>query len=50
MESSRISIVKTAIPEEIKAITEALAKNKFQAYLVGGCARDILIGRELFLP
>ncbi len=35
-----------AIPQEIIQIIEALEKGGFQAYLVGGCARDIFLGRS----
>ncbi|MEK7193969.1 MAG: HD domain-containing protein [Patescibacteria group bacterium] len=38
--------MKTEIPREIKNIAEKLQKANFQAYLVGGCVRDLLIGRE----
>ncbi|MCX6717479.1 MAG: HD domain-containing protein [Candidatus Taylorbacteria bacterium] len=34
------------IPKEIKDATEVLKKAGFEAYLVGGCVRDILIGRK----
>jgi len=34
------------LPPEIKKITMALTGQKFAAYLVGGCVRDLLIGRE----
>jgi len=34
------------IPVEIKNIAEKLRKAGFQAYLVGGCVRDILLSRE----
>jgi tRNA nucleotidyltransferase (CCA-adding enzyme) len=34
------------IPPEITAISSALRKAGHEAYLVGGCVRDILIGRE----
>ena len=30
------------IPEEVKIISETLEKNGFEAYLVGGCVRDII--------
>lgn len=33
-------------PKEVKAIAEKLEKAGFEAYLVGGCLRDILLGRE----
>ncbi|MEK7642015.1 MAG: HD domain-containing protein [Patescibacteria group bacterium] len=35
----------SAIPQEITAIVETLEKAGFQAYLVGGCARDLFLGR-----
>ena len=34
------------IPKEVSHVTEALEKAGFEAYLVGGCVRDLLIGRE----
>lgn len=34
------------IPSEIVNIAETLEKGGFQAYLVGGCVRDIFLGRE----
>ncbi|MES2314638.1 MAG: HD domain-containing protein [Patescibacteria group bacterium] len=33
------------IPVEIISVVETLEKTGFQAYLVGGCARDIFLGR-----
>jgi tRNA nucleotidyltransferase (CCA-adding enzyme) len=38
--------MKTAVPEEVVAISKSLAEAGFEAYLVGGCVRDILLGRE----
>lgn len=35
-----------AIPEEVISAIETLEKAGFEAYLVGGCVRDILLGRE----
>ncbi len=35
----------TAIPLSIKKISEVLEKNGYEAYLVGGCVRDLLLGR-----
>jgi poly(A) polymerase/tRNA nucleotidyltransferase (CCA-adding enzyme) len=35
-----------AIPKEIVSIVETLEKAGFEAFLVGGCTRDILLGRE----
>jgi tRNA nucleotidyltransferase (CCA-adding enzyme) len=34
------------IPEEIVTIVETLEKAGFEAFLVGGCTRDILLGKE----
>jgi|SRR3989344_4017224 len=34
------------IPKEVKKIIEKLKKNGFEAYVVGGCVRDILIDKE----
>jgi poly(A) polymerase/tRNA nucleotidyltransferase (CCA-adding enzyme) len=34
------------IPKEVSLVSEGLRKASFEAYLVGGCVRDLLIGRE----
>ncbi|MEK7643166.1 MAG: CCA tRNA nucleotidyltransferase [Patescibacteria group bacterium] len=34
------------IPKEIVAVIEALEAAHFEAYIVGGCVRDLLIGRK----
>ncbi len=34
------------IPKEVLTVEKALAGDGFSAYLVGGCVRDILLGRE----
>ncbi len=34
------------IPEEVSHVTETLEKGGFEAYLVGGCTRDLLLGRK----
>lgn len=34
------------IPQEVKKIIESLNKARFEAYIVGGCVRDSLIGIE----
>lgn len=33
------------VPLEVKAVAEGLRKEGFEAYLVGGCVRDLFIGR-----
>ncbi len=35
-----------AIPEEVSRITGVLEKAGFEAYVVGGCVRDVLIGKK----
>jgi len=37
---------KSSIPAEVVNVTETLEKAGFQAYLVGGCVRDILLGNK----
>src|SRR3990167_10082436 len=34
------------VPQEIQTLCEALRTAGFEAYLVGGCVRDLLLGRE----
>lgn len=34
------------IPEEVSQVTSTLAKEGFEAYAVGGCIRDLLIGKK----
>lgn len=34
------------IPQEVKTVGDSLRKAGFESYLVGGCVRDLLIGRE----
>jgi len=38
--------VKIDVPKEVVAVSYALAEAGFEAYLVGGCVRDMLLGRE----
>lgn len=35
-----------SIPAEVSRVTEAIEASGFKAYLVGGCVRDLLIGRS----
>jgi putative nucleotidyltransferase with HDIG domain len=39
------TISASKIPKEIQAVAETLERGGFEAYLVGGCVRDILLGR-----
>jgi len=34
------------IPKEVSHVTDTLEKGGFEAYLVGGCVRDLLMGKE----
>ena len=34
------------IPHEVKTVSDGLRKAGFEAYLVGGCVRDLIIGKE----
>ena len=34
------------IPKEVTHVTEALQRADFEAYLVGGCVRDLLLGKK----
>lgn len=35
-----------SIPKEVSRVTETLEKANFKAFLVGGCVRDLLIGKK----
>src|SRR3989344_9224978 len=37
--------MKFLIPKEITEVTEKLAEAGFEGYLVGGCVRDLILGR-----
>lgn len=38
--------MKISIPKEVSRVTETLEKAGFEAYLVGGCVRDMLLNRK----
>lgn len=38
--------ISIAVPEEVRYILDILQENKYQAFVVGGCVRDSIIGRE----
>ncbi len=38
--------MKFSAPKEVIAVAKTLAEGGFEAYLVGGCVRDVLLGRE----
>ncbi|MCR4285550.1 MAG: HD domain-containing protein [Candidatus Kaiserbacteria bacterium] len=39
-------IVRSEIPKEVQHVADTLEGRGFEAYLVGGCVRDLLIGKE----
>jgi tRNA nucleotidyltransferase (CCA-adding enzyme) len=39
-------IVRSEIPKEVQHIADTLESRGFEAYLVGGCVRDLLIGKQ----
>ncbi len=41
-----VSKTKLQIPKEVRGVSEALTKAGFENYLVGGCVRDLMLGRE----
>ncbi len=40
------TITKSDIPPEVKNVAETLEKAGYEAYLVGGCVRDLLVGKS----
>lgn len=42
---TKIMITSATIPLEVKQVSETLEKAGFEAYMVGGCVRDLLIGK-----
>lgn len=38
--------MKIQIPDKVKTIIEVLMKSGFEAYVVGGCVRDMILGKE----
>ncbi len=38
--------MKYSLPQEVKMVLQILKKAGFQAYAVGGCIRDLILGRE----
>ncbi|MEK7669270.1 MAG: CCA tRNA nucleotidyltransferase [Patescibacteria group bacterium] len=44
--SNKAKIEKFKIPEEVSHVTKALKDASFEAYLVGGCVRDLFMGKK----
>ena len=38
--------MKFSVPKEVKSISEGLSKAGYEAYLVGGCVRDLMLGNH----
>jgi len=38
--------MKNKIPKPVQEVLEKLQKNNFEGYIVGGCVRDLLLGKE----
>src|SRR3989338_10982223 len=41
-----LSKITSKVPKEVSHVTETLEKAGFEAYLVGGCVRDLMMGLE----
>jgi tRNA nucleotidyltransferase (CCA-adding enzyme) len=39
--------IKLALPKVVFDIIEKLKTNGYEAYIVGGCLRDLILGREI---
>jgi len=39
-------VVTFSIPEEVASVASTLEEKKFEAYLIGGCVRDLILGRK----
>lgn len=40
------NLIAVKIPQEVLSILEKIENAGYEAYIVGGCVRDILLGRE----
>jgi tRNA nucleotidyltransferase (CCA-adding enzyme) len=45
-DNSGIERLETMIPKNVKDILTTLEKNHYEAYVVGGCVRDAILGKE----
>lgn len=39
-------IIRSDIPQEVQFVSDTLTKNGYEAHLIGGCVRDLLIGKK----
>lgn len=42
----RNMIIRSEIPKEVQFVADTLEEKGFEAYLVGGCVRDLLVGKK----
>ena len=45
MERESDTLLKISLPKEVKHIIDILTQNGYEAYAVGGCVRDSILGR-----
>jgi len=45
--NKKISNISISIPKVVFDIFKKLEKNGFEAYIVGGCLRDLMLKREI---
>src|SRR5207253_419378 len=45
LELSTMQLEDSKIPKEVLAIIQTLAEKGFEAYIVGGCVRDLILSR-----
>ena len=45
MEQQEKNEIRLELPEKVRQIIEQIQKHGFEAYAVGGCVRDSLLGR-----
>lgn len=41
-----LNLISNKVPQNVKLVSAILQNNGFEAYIVGGCVRDLLLGRE----
>ena len=46
MEQQEKNEIRLELPEKVRQIIEQIQKHGFEAYAVGGCVRDSLLGRS----
>lgn len=44
--TTKVNLSKFEVPKEVISVTETLKKADFEAYIVGGCTRDLFLGNK----